>query len=100
MAQSITSISSFIEALGGDAEIAKQYGITKQAVNQWRLRQHIAAGFHLPLYAAAKRKGLNVCPSVFGYSPKDVEGLFDHKTSSLVNIELPQNVNHTIASNP
>lgn len=97
MAHAISSIEQFLNALGGDVEIAKNYGVSKQCVSMWRTRNHISSGFHLRLWAEAKRKGLDVCPSVFGLNSKEAEGLVSHKSTSFNRVELQQNVVHDIA---
>lgn len=71
-----TTIAELIKALGGDAELAKELGISYAAVGMWKVRDHIAAGFHLRLLAMAKRRGVDVDPAVFGYNAEDVKELF------------------------
>lgn len=72
----ITTIPEFVDACGGDSTLAKQLGLTYKAVAQWKARNHIASGYHLRLLAYAKKRGINVAPSVFGLSEEDVGELF------------------------
>lgn len=76
MKSRITTIHDFVVALGGEVAVANQFGLTQNAVQQWIARDHIASGYHLPLLALSRRRGLNVSPKVFGFKPEDVQELF------------------------
>lgn len=81
MSKLITTIPEFIEGLGGDGVVAEKYQISRQAISNWKSRNHIATGFHLKFYAEAKRKGLNVCPSIFGLDQDEAKYLFNYDKS-------------------
>lgn len=72
----INSIESLIEALGGPTVVGNEFGLSQEAVSNWSARGNIAGGWHLLLYAKARRKNLTVNPKVFNLSERDVEGLF------------------------
>lgn len=91
MGNSITSINHLLDALGGDAEIASKYGVSKNCVSMWRVRQHISNAFHLRIFADARRKGLDVCPSIFGLNNEEAEGLF-HSVNHKDQVSISQNV--------
>lgn len=91
MAQIIRTISELIEALGGDGVVSEKYDVSRQAISNWKSRNHIATGFHLKFYAETKRRGLNVCPSIFGLDEEDAKFLFYHNT--FPKVEVQQNVN-------
>lgn len=75
MAQ-ITTIEDLIDALGGDTVVASEFGISQPAVNQWKARGEIPGGWHLRIWAWAKRLRLSVDPVVFGLSDREAEDLF------------------------
>lgn len=72
----IRTITDFVKALGGDAALGAELGISYNAVMMWRLRNQISSGFHLRLLAMARKRGIDVAPEVFGYDAEDVQELF------------------------
>lgn len=72
----INSIEELVEALGGPTVLGDEFGITQEAVSNWSTRVNIPGGWHVQLYAMARRKGLTVNPKVFNLTEKQVEGLF------------------------
>lgn len=72
----LRTIDDLIEFFGGNSEMADWLGIDQSAVSQWKIRQQIAAGWHLRLLAEVRRRGADVHPSVFGLSDDEAKGLF------------------------
>lgn len=72
----ITSVDDLIEALGGDTVVASEFDISQPAVAAWKIRKDIPGGWHLRLWAWAKREGLTVDPKVFGLTKREANDLF------------------------
>ena len=73
----IASIDDLVDFLGGDTAVAAAFGISQSAVAQWKLREQIAAGWHLRLLAEVRRRGATIDPGVFGLSDEEAVGLFE-----------------------
>lgn len=72
----ITTIADLIDALGGDTTVAGEFGISQPAVAAWKARGEIPGGWHLRIWAWAKRERLKVDPCVFGLTRKEADDLF------------------------
>jgi len=71
----INTIAELIERLGGDTTLARHFGITQPAVANWKVRGEIGAGWHMRLYAMARRMNLTINPAVFGMSEAEFDPL-------------------------
>ena len=60
------TVRGTIKALGGAAAVAKEAGISMQAVCNWMLDDSIPAGYHLAFYLRLEARGERVSPAVFG----------------------------------
>lgn len=78
----IRSIHELVDFLGGDTVLADRLDISQSAVAHWKIRNRIAAGWHLRLLAELRVKGATVDPSVFGMTEGEFRGLFDPLESS------------------
>lgn len=72
----IGTIAELVDFFGGDTAVAAMLGISQSAVAHWKLRNQIAAGWHLRLLAEISRRGATVDPEVFGLSEDEAAGLF------------------------
>lgn len=72
----ISSIHELVDFFGGDTALADRLDISQSAVAHWKIRGRIAAGWHLRLLAEVRARGATVCPSVFGLTDPQLEGLF------------------------
>lgn len=73
MSYDVNSIGELVWAFGGDTEVARWLGITQPAVANWKVRSQIPPGWHLRLWARAKREGRSVNPAIFGFDVDDPE---------------------------
>lgn len=62
----ITSIAELVDFFGGDTALAAKLDISQSAVAHWKLRNQIAAGWHLRLITEINLRGSTVAPEVFG----------------------------------
>lgn len=74
----IRTIAELIEFFGGDTALASRLDITQSAVAHWKIRQQIAAGWHLRLLMELRQRGATVDPHVFGMTAEHeaMSGLF------------------------
>jgi hypothetical protein len=72
----IRTITELVDFFGGDTALAVMLDISQSAVAHWKLRDQIAAGWHLRLLAEIGRRGATVSPTVFGLSDDEAAGLF------------------------
>ncbi len=63
-----STVRSAIKALGGTACVAREVGVSMQAVSNWQTEGHIPPGYHLAFYLRLKSQGDRVSPGVFGLS--------------------------------
>jgi hypothetical protein len=61
-----TTVKAAIKALGGTASVAKEVGVSMQAVSNWQREEHIPPGYHLAFWLRLRSQGENVLPCVFG----------------------------------
>ena len=60
------SVKATIRALGGAAQVAREAGISMQAVCNWTSEGFIPPGYHHAFYLRLRSQGQDVAPSVFG----------------------------------
>lgn len=68
----ISSIAELVDFFGGDTALAAKLDISQSAVAHWKLRNQIAAGWHLRLLTEIHRRGATVEPEVFGLDQIDL----------------------------
>lgn len=63
-----STVRATIQALGGTASVARELGISMQAVSNWQSEGHIPPGYHLAFYLRLTSQGDCVATRVFGLS--------------------------------
>jgi hypothetical protein len=61
-----TTVRAAIRALGGCASVAREVGVSTQAVSNWQADEHIPPGYHLAFYLRLQSQGQSISPCVFG----------------------------------
>lgn len=80
----ISTITELVDFFGGDTALASMLDISQSAVAHWKIRNQIAAGWHLRLVAEISKRGATVDPKVFGLSEGDSEGFFPSPLSKVL----------------
>ena len=75
----IKTVTGLVDALGGEDAVAKEFGVTPEAVRGWEISGHIPNGWHLDLLVKVFALGKTISPSVFGFDTDDevAQGLTD-----------------------
>lgn len=75
-AMCIKTIPELVRALGGTTAVSRMCHVIPSAVSNWIAHDEIPRGHHLLIYLEIKRRGLDVCPTVFGTLPQDLIDVF------------------------
>lgn len=78
----IDTIATLISALGGEWATADIVDTSVDEVRVWLDRGSIPNGYHYRLDLAARRKGVDVSPCVFGLDNNDLESMQWPKNST------------------